>query len=99
MNPIIQRVDNARVFFGWIEHPAVTQHVVDDDQPALSGQLHATIVIVIVTRFIRVDKTEIERASDGSAIGTLLTSWTKFLGKYGTRLLSTRCRDNLFEPI
>jgi hypothetical protein len=29
----------------------------------------------------------------------LLTSWTKFLGKYGTRLLSTRCRDNLFEPI
>jgi hypothetical protein len=29
----------------------------------------------------------------------LLTSWTKFLGKYVTRLLSTRCRDNLFEPI
>jgi hypothetical protein len=29
----------------------------------------------------------------------LLTSWTKFLGKYGTRLLSTCCRDNLFEPV
>jgi hypothetical protein len=29
----------------------------------------------------------------------LLTSWTKFLGKYGTRLLSTRCRGNRFEPV
>ena len=36
MNPIIQCVDNARVFFGWIEHTAVTQHIVEHDQPAFA---------------------------------------------------------------
>ena len=62
MNPIIQCVDNARVFFGWIEHPAVAQHIVEHDQPALAHQLHTTVVIVIVARFVGIDKTEIEGA-------------------------------------
>src|SRR4030095_11002429 len=62
MNPIMQCVDRARVFFDWIEHPAVAQHIVKHNQSALACQLYTLIVIIIVTRFVRVDKTEIEGA-------------------------------------
>src|SRR6266508_2639646 len=60
LNSPIQCANDARIFFDRIEHPPVAQHIVEHDQPAFAGQVHATIVIIIVTRLIGVDEAEIE---------------------------------------
>src|SRR5215468_5490744 len=60
LNPIVQSGNRPRVLILWTENPAAPQHVVQYNKPALPHQINGAIVVVAVTFFVSVDKTEIE---------------------------------------
>src|SRR5262249_33663578 len=60
LNPIVQSGTRSRVVILWTETPPAPQHVVQYNKPALPHQINGAIVVVAVTFFVSVDKTEIE---------------------------------------
>src|SRR5262245_19222576 len=60
LNPIVQSGNRPCVLIPWTQNPTTPQHVVQDDKPALPHQINSAIVVVVVTFFIRIDKTEIK---------------------------------------
>src|SRR5437016_3146839 len=61
---IVQCRNDARVFVGGLKYPAISEHIIEYDQTALTYEIHAPVVIIIIAGLVGIDEAKVKRPGD-----------------------------------